>query len=122
MSDWKEDANKRRDSRHVKEGPEETGPIKPKKPSPKKRERLTPIWEVRTRRHRFGDERFAYVSAETKEEAVAKGQAVLGVDTTHLDVLRLHQKDRETFGDVLDTTTTLTWHETMERWYPRIQK
>lgn len=118
MSDWKEDANKRRDSRHRKEGPDTTGPITHKKPRPKKRERLTPIWELRTKTSlRFGDDRFAYVSAERKDEAFEKGTELLG--TTFLHVVRLHQKDREKFTDVLDTSTILTWREVMERWYPK---
>lgn len=117
MSDWKEDANKRRDTRHMKEGSEETGPRKAGKPSPKKRERLTPIWEIRDRNHRFNQERFAYVSAETKGEALTKGTTLLGRSDIYIS--RLHQKDREKFGDVLDTNVTLSWSEVFERWYPK---
>lgn len=120
MSDWKEDANRRRDSRHLKEGSEETGPRKAGKPSPKKRERLTPIWVVQNETLSSRETRVVVVSAEKRYQAEKEGRKHLKVERVRVYVL--HQKDRVRFADVLDTGIALDWSEMNKRWLENIEE
>lgn len=112
---WKEDANRRRDERHISEGPEETGPRKAGKPSPQKRERLTPIWVVQNVTVSPRSEtRVVIVSAEKRYQAEKKGREQLKTDRIRAYVL--HQKDRVIFADVIDTGKTFSYWELNRRW------
>lgn len=118
MSEWKEDANRRRDTRQMKEGPEETGPRnKAGKPSPKKREKLPTLWEVKYFHNGRGLPRFTYVTADTRQEALGMNFIFGNGDATpKYEATRLHQKDREKFADLIDTGRWIDWHEATTRW------
>ena len=120
-SEWKQAANKRRDSRHDKAGPETTGPARKKKtPSPKKRPDQIPIWElVDTSGRWLREVRYIYVTAKTETEAKVKAKT-FGFPVVR--ALRLHLKEKPIYADLADTGQSITWGEQSERWRASLKK